>query len=91
MLKNTSGVSEASKYLMRSDKPFTVIPWRKQEEEKQRFRCKIRGCRLLETVKGYYCPIGCGPTYAATRTAFTFMKKNPSSLRTQELRQKDVK
>ena len=55
---------------------FTVILYRK-EDEKQHFRCKIHGCRLLETAKGYYCPISCSPTYAAMRIVDTY---NPSPI-----------
>ena len=56
---------------------ITVIPWKKDEPEQLRFHCKIHGCRLLGIPgKGYWCQMGCGPTYGKTRTVFTF--NNPS-------------
>jgi hypothetical protein len=72
MLKNTNGVSEASKYQMRQNKPFTVIPYKKYEEPKQYLHCKFHiGRRLL--FNGF-CP-ECGPTLPATRKVFRFMKQ----------------
>jgi hypothetical protein len=69
----TNGASEASKYQMRQNKPFTVVTYKKTEEPKQHFRCRIHGCRLLEIPdKGYWCPISCGPVPPATRVVFTF-------------------
>jgi hypothetical protein len=67
--------------MSRANKPFTVIPWKKYEEPKQHFKCKIHDCRLLETANGWYCPISCGPTYAAVRKVYTHTHHttNPSA------------
>jgi hypothetical protein len=55
---------------MRS-REISVIAWNK-EEPKLYFHCPIHKCRLKELPgKGYWCPLGCGPSIPAVRTVYT--------------------
>jgi hypothetical protein len=62
---------------MRQNKEPTVIGLKKYEEPKLHFHCSSPGhdgVRLLEIPgKGYWCPLGCGPSASipAIRTVLT--------------------
>jgi hypothetical protein len=74
---------------MRHDKIPTVIFTKKEEPQEMVYHCKYHpGCRMVRMSTGLRCQI-CGNNEIATRTTFTFMKE-PVSLSTQELGQKDV-
>ena len=54
------------------NREITVIPWKKAEPTKLHFHCRTPGhnsVRLKEIPgKGWWCPLGCGPTIPKTRT-----------------------
>ena len=60
---------------MRQNKIPTVIFTKKYEEPLLHFHCSNpghNGVRLVDIPgKGWYCPLGCGPSIPATRTAMT--------------------
>jgi len=61
------------------NREITVIPWTKKEPEQLYFHCSTKGhesVRLKEKPgKGYWCPLGCGPSIPATRTVNTYHEK----------------
>jgi hypothetical protein len=65
---------------MRQNKPFTIIPWKKQEEPVLKLHCKFdRGSEMVRLPDGSLrCPL-CGGVKVATRTKFTFMKEPSQS------------
>ena len=85
MLKEMIGEKMGRGYYNMRNKPFTIITYKKYEEPKQHFNCRIHGSRLLEiSGKGLWCTEGCGPTILATRTVFTL--NNPSNLKQKKRR-----
>ena len=63
---------------MRHNKPFTIISYKKEEPEIH-FHCRIPGhesVRLKEIPdKGWWCPLGCGPSIELRRIVETYEQK----------------